>query len=83
MTQLGEAVTRYHRILESETVRTSGWMEELREQMAARRLMVAGRPVSPVLRPHFLSRRQYINLAKNAECLHSAIDRLRMLVIRN
>jgi hypothetical protein len=82
MTQLGEAVARYHRILESETVRSSGWMEELRDQMTARRLMVAGRPVSPVLRPHFLSRRQYINLAKNAECLHVAIDRLRMLVIQ-
>jgi len=83
MTQLGEAVARYHKILESETVRTSGWTDELREQMVARRLMVAGRPVSPVLRPHFLSRRQYINLAKNAESLHAAIDRLRMLVIRN
>lgn len=82
MTQLGEAVTRYHRILESETVRSSGWVDELRDQMTARRLMVAGRPVSPVLRPHFLSRRQYINLAKSAECLHSAIDRLRMLVIQ-
>ena len=82
MTQLGEAVTRYHRILESEPVRSSGWMEELREQMTARRLMVAGRPVSPVLRPHFLSRRQYINLAKNAESLHSAIDRLRMLIVQ-
>jgi len=82
MTQLGEAVARYQRILESETVRSSGWLEELRDQMSARRLMVAGRPVSPVLRPHFLSRRQYTNLAKNAECLYQAIDRLRMLIIQ-
>lgn len=83
MTQLGEAVTRYHKILESEPIRSSGWMEELRYQMTARRLMVGGRPVSPVLRPHFLSRRQYINLAKNAESLHSAIDRLRMLILQS
>ena len=51
MTQLEEAVARYHRILESDTVRTSDWVAELRDQMAARHLVVAGRPISPVLRP--------------------------------
>ena len=83
MTQLEEAVARYHKILESDTVRTSGWVAELRDQMAARHLIVAGRSVAPVLRPHFLSRRQYINVVKSAEALHSAIDRLRLLVIQN
>ena len=83
MTQLGEAVVRYHKILESDTVRATGWLEALREQMAARHLVVAGRPVSPVLRPHFLSRRQYLNLVKSAEALHAAIDRMRLLVIQN
>jgi hypothetical protein len=83
MTQLEEAVARYHRILESDTVRTSDWVAELRDQMAARHLVVAGRPISPVLRPHFLSRRQYINVVKSAESLHTAIDRLRLLVIQD
>ncbi|MGO9241190.1 MAG: hypothetical protein ACLQBJ_10305 [Bryobacteraceae bacterium] len=83
MTQLEEAVARYHKTLESDTVRTSDWVAELRDQMAARRLVVAGRPISPVLRPHFLSRRQYINVVKSAESLHTAIDRLRLLVIED
>src|SRR5208337_4328564 len=83
MTQLEEAVARYHKTLESDTVRTSDWVAELRDQMAARRLVVAGRPISPVLRPHFLSRRQYINVVKSAESLHTAIDRLRLLVIQD
>ena len=83
MTQLEEAVARYHKTLESDTVRTSDWVAELRDQMAARRLVVAGRPISPVLRPHFLSRRQYINVVKSAESLHTAIDRLRLLVIHD
>jgi hypothetical protein len=83
MSQLGEAVARYIKILESEPVRKSGWIEELRDQMVARRLVVAGRWISPVLRPHFLSRRQYTNLVKNAEALHGALDRMRMLVVQN
>jgi hypothetical protein len=83
MTQLDEAVARYHRLLENETVRTSGWLEKVREQMAEQRLFVNGRPVSPVLRPHFISRRQYTNLMKTAELINTAIERVRTLALEN
>jgi hypothetical protein len=81
MTQLGEAIARYHKILETEPYRNSEWVKPLREQMAARGLLLNGRPVTPVLRPHFLSRRQYTNLAKTAESLMSAIDRVRAIAL--
>lgn len=81
MTQLGEAIARYHRILESDSHRSSGWVKLLRDQMESRGLVLNGRPVSPVLRPHFLSRRQYTNLMKTAESLNSAIDRARSLAL--
>lgn len=81
MTQLGEAVARYHKILESDPVRSSGWTDQLREQLTSQQLIVSGRPVSPVLRPHFLSRRQYTNLTKTAEALNSAIERVRTLAL--
>lgn len=83
MTQLGEAVARYHRHLENETVRNSGWLERLREQMTEHHLVVNGRPVTPVLRPHFISRRQYTNLMKTAELINTAIERVRTLALEN
>jgi hypothetical protein len=81
MTQLSEAIARYHKILENDPSKVSAWTKQLREQMESRNLVAAGRPVSLVLRPHFLSRRQYINLVKTAECLNSAIDRARSLAL--
>jgi hypothetical protein len=82
MTQLSEAIARYHKILEGDATKSAEWMAELREQMAARQLVINGRPVTPVLRPHFLSRRQYINLVKSSESLYSAIDRVRNLAMQ-
>lgn len=81
MTQLGEAVHRYHRILEAVPSETSEWMAELREQMSVRNLVVNSRPVSPVVRPHFLSRRQYSSLLKSTETLTAAIGRLRDMAL--
>lgn len=79
--QLGEAITRYHKLLETEAYRDLSWAESLREKMTAHGLTVSGRPVSPFLRPHFLSRRQYEHLVKASESLHSAIDRVKRLAL--
>jgi len=69
MTQLSEAVARYHKILESEKYRDLSWAHTLQERMKAQNLAVGGRPVSPVLRPHFITRRQYAGLVKAVESL--------------
>ncbi|MBI5084240.1 MAG: hypothetical protein HZB13_06540 [Acidobacteria bacterium] len=81
MTQLEEAVSRYHRSLDQNPERLASWMGQLREQFEARHLIVNGRPVTPVLRPHFLSRRQYSSLVKSSEALNSAIERVRTLAL--
>jgi len=83
MTQLGDAIARYHKILEQDRDKHAAWIGELREQMADAQLIVNGRPVSPVLRPHFISRRQYTNLIKTAELLTTSIERVRCLAIEN
>ncbi len=81
MTQLGEAIARYHKILESEPYRDLAWADALHEQMVARKLAVAGRPICPFLRPHFVSARQYATLTKGAEALFSAIDRIKQMAL--
>lgn len=82
MTLLSEAIARYHRILEDFARSGSSWVGELHAQLERRGLAVNGRPVSPVLRPHFLTRRQYDTLAAAAEALSSAISRVRELALR-
>ena len=67
MSQLGEAVARYHKILEGDPYKDLSWAHGLQERMKAQQLTVSGRPVSPTLRPHFITRRQYTNLVKAAE----------------
>lgn len=81
MTQLNEAVARYHRILESEQFQDLGWVEALEQKMQSQHLLDGGRRVAPVLRPHFVTQRQYTNLVKAAETLHSAIDRMEKLAL--
>src|SRR5688572_15185061 len=81
MTQLNEAVARYHRLLESETYKDLGWADALQQKMQAHHLLDGGRRVSPVLRPHFITQRQYTNLVKAAEALYGAIDRMEKLAL--
>ena len=83
MTQLDEAIARYHKLLENEQYRDLAWAEALQQQMTARNLVSGNRPISPVLRPHFLTRRQYDSLAKAAESLFSAINRIEQMALAN
>src|SRR3954452_10718870 len=64
MTQLDEAIHRYHRILESEPYRDLRWVKNLQEQMEARQLSTGGRLLCPFLRPNFVTQKQYDNLVK-------------------
>jgi hypothetical protein len=81
MSQLDEAISRYHRILESDPYRDLEWVKPLRERMEAERLSSGGRLLCPFLRPNFLSRRQYDNLVRTGESLVSAIDRMQQMVL--
>ncbi len=81
MTQLGEAVARYHRTLEGAQYKDLAWAHQLQERMKANNLAVSGRPVSPVLRPHFITRRQYAALVKAVESFSSALERIEKMAI--
>ena len=81
MTQLNEAIARYHRILESESFKDLSWVDALEQKLQASHLTGNGRRVSPVLRPHFITQRQYNNLVKAAESLYCAIDRLEKMAL--
>jgi hypothetical protein len=83
MTLLSEAIARYHKILEELAKAGTPWMEELREALKRRKLDGNGSGVSPVLRPHFVNRRQYDNLVAASEALSSAINRVRDLALRD
>jgi len=76
MTQLDEAIARYHRILESEPYRDMRWVKNLQEQMEARQLSAGGRLLCPFLRPNFVTQKQYDSLVKTGEALISAVDRM-------
>ncbi len=76
MTQLDEAIARYHRILESEPYRDLRWVKNLQDQMEARQLSAGGRLLCPFLRPNFVTQKQYDTLVKTGEALISAVDRM-------
>jgi hypothetical protein len=76
MNQLSEAVTRYHKILEGDHYKNLSWAHELQERMKAHNLVAGGKPVSPVLRPHFITRRQYAGLVKAVESFSSSLQRV-------
>jgi hypothetical protein len=81
MTQLDEAISRYHRILESEPYRDLRWVKSLQDEMEARQLSAGGRLLCPFLRPNFVTQKQYDNLVKTGEALISAVDRMLRLAL--
>jgi hypothetical protein len=83
MTQLGEAIARYHKLIESPAYRDLSWAAAIQEKMVAGHLTAGGQPVTPFLRPHFLSRRQHQTLVKSSEALFSAIDRIKQMALSN
>ncbi len=76
-----DAPARYHKILESPDFRDMAWAESIQHQMSEHNLAPGGRYVCPVMRPHFVTRRQYEAMSKAAEILYSAIERIRVMMV--
>jgi hypothetical protein len=81
MAQLGDAVARYHKLLEQDSYRDLAWADELQDRMRERHLTDAGRLLAPVLRPEFISRRQFESLCRAAEHLISILDQIEALAL--
>ena len=79
MNQVSEAIARYHKLIESEPYIDLAWAKALQDRMKAEKL--GNRPISPVLRPHFITNRQYQSLVKAAEALFGAITRVQQLAL--
>jgi hypothetical protein len=79
MTQVSEAIARYHKLIESEPYIDLAWAKALQDRMKASKL--GGRAISPVLRPHFITNRQYAAMVKGAESLFSAIRRVEQMAL--
>lgn len=80
MSQLDDAISRYHKLLEG-PYRDLSWAEALQQRMETERLCAGGRVACAFLRPNFMTRRQYESLVKTGDSLISAIDRMRMMVL--
>jgi hypothetical protein len=74
MAQLGEAIARYHKLLDDAGYRDLEWAAELQERMREQKLQDSGRLLAPVLRPQFLSRRQLDLLTSAAERVSTLLD---------
>src|SRR6185503_15297509 len=79
MTLVSEAIARYHKLIESEPYIDLAWAHALQERKKA--LKLDNGPLSPVLRPHFLTNRDYTALSKASETLLTAIERMEELAL--
>jgi hypothetical protein len=76
-----DAVVRFHKILDSQLYANLEWAESLSAKMRETGLVSGARLISPFLRPHFVSQKQYEALAKSTASLIEAIDRVTALAI--
>ncbi len=83
MAQLSEAIARYHKLLEENGYRDLSWAEELQNRMRDQGLTVSGRPIAPILRPQFISRRQLDTLTRATHQLASILDRVETLALQS
>jgi hypothetical protein len=76
MAQLGDAIARYHKLLEQPGYRDTSWAEQFQEGMRQRHLVDSGRLLAPVLRPHFVTRRQFDTLSRLTSQMAEILDRV-------
>jgi hypothetical protein len=76
MAQLGDAISRYHKLLEQPSYRDTAWADQFQEQMRQQHLVDSGRLLAPVLRPHFVSRRQVDALSRLSAQMAEILERL-------
>ena len=81
MPALGEAITRYHRLVEQNGFGVPAWCEELQERMRQKHLMDSGRVLSPILRPHFVTSKQVEMLTRSAEHFSAILDKVQTMVL--
>jgi hypothetical protein len=76
-----DAVVRYHKILESPSHQDLAWAQALEDSMRKLGMASGTRVASPFLRPHFIAKKHYDQMAKAAASLFAAIERVEKLAL--
>jgi glutathionylspermidine synthase len=71
-----KAITEYHQMLAADAGLSAGIFQNLRATMRSKLLVYGDRPIGVALRPHFLERKQFELLAKRAELVASALEKV-------
>jgi hypothetical protein len=77
------AVTHYHQLLSQDATLSPAVLEKLQRAMRAQRLVYGDRPIGVSLRPHLLERRQFELLARTAELVTSALEKVAAAAMRS
>ncbi len=83
MAQLREAAARYNKLLNSPTYRDLNWADVLRNGVREQSGPESERIAVPVLRPHFISKRQLATLARATVQLAAVFDQVEALALRS
>jgi hypothetical protein len=75
------AIAHYHELLAADETLSPVLFEKLRSTMRLNRLLYDGRPLGVALRPHFHTRGQFDALARAAEQVASALEKVAAAVV--
>ena len=79
---VADAVARYHQLLEDQTLAESS-RGMLAQGLAEAKLIFGGRPLSPYLRPHFVSETDFAFVRQVCETVWSAIQKVKDAAIHD
>jgi hypothetical protein len=73
---LKDAVAYYHSILENERI-ASATLNQLHSGLERNKLIFGGRPLSPYLRPHFITKADWLRATTACETIWSALQKVK------
>lgn len=76
-------IAEYHGLLKSDEALTPEFFAHLKGAMTARRLVYGDRQIGVALRPQLLTRAQYDDLARSAEAVAGALERVTAALVEN
>lgn len=81
-TLLQEAVAHYHKLLENDDLAAESF-KVLREGLETNRLIFGGRPLSPYLRPHFITSSDWHRVKTTCETVWSALQKVKDAAVQD
>src|SRR3982751_2777088 len=79
---VADAVARYHQLLEDQNLAESS-RSMLDKGLEEAKLIFGGRPLSPYLRPHFVSEEDFVSVREACETVWSAIQKVKDAAVKD